>query len=81
MHYKGEIWLSTITKDWVTCDDHDPDNPGEANNCANTVPFSRLSTKTHISYWTRKDEVLCGVDPWKQPIEVEFLPRYALVKY
>jgi hypothetical protein len=77
--FKGEVWLSPVPSEigWRTCDDTDENNEDEeSNNCANTVPFGLLSMKTHISYWTRRDSVLCAFDPLKRSIDVEFLPLY-----
>jgi hypothetical protein len=81
MHYKGEVWLSTLKAKWVYCDDRDPNSHAEANNCANTVPFWRYSPATHISYWSRQNTALCPASPDRKPIEAEFLPEYALIKY
>jgi hypothetical protein len=80
-HYKGEVWLSSVSKKWVTCDDRDPKNPGEALNCANSIGTFHVSRITHSNYWSRTRDNLCMIHMSSKPMEVIFLPKFGLIKY
>jgi hypothetical protein len=80
VHHKGEIWLNPDTGEWHDCDGayQHTAYKGESFRCANSVRPWEFTTAAHISYTTKRAFQICPYDPMKDPIDVEYLPNYAV---